>query len=232
MTLFLDDESYQVVSNKYTEPYPESKLLNHAYLMYYLHDILCEEEKSKLYEFFIESTDNSKKKIKRLQMNDQESVDNIQPRLVNRMNKSILHRDQKIYTFNRILPTIEIIQWPNNEIFTETFNSITRNRYIPKNKDTVYGTYIIPLTNTSCSTLFREFGLDGINVIKCNCTEKCIHETKCLCKPTCCCDEPVRVKLTENKNGFYLSDIEPVDILGMTRINLYVHLEYKSNKKA
>jgi len=226
MRLFLDPESYSIVCPKQQTPIPESKLLNQAYIMLGLKNILCEEEKAKLYEFFNKSTENSKKKIKRVRLYDVESAEIIKPRLVNRLNEKILDNNQKQYVFNRVLPHLEIIQWPANCMIDETFNSITRNMYIPPNDNVRYGTYIIPLVSTTCSTLFREFGMDGIQVIKCECFEKCSH-TKCPCKVSCVCGEPVKIRITENNNYFYLSNLEPVEILGETRLNLYVHLEYR-----
>jgi hypothetical protein len=113
-----------------------------------------------------------------------------------------------------VLPHIEIIKW--EEDVTETFNSITRNMYISPNSNVMYGTFIIPLMQTKCSTLFRETGKDGITPLKCKCVKDCS------------CAEPVKVRITENKNCFYLSDLEPIDIFGEPRLNMYVHFEYRS----
>lgn len=225
MVLFLEPEVYDIVSTGDKKILAVNKLMHSSHLSYYQTFILCECEKNKLYEFFLENTKNSKKKIKRLKINDQQSADLLTDRLVTQFNK-LFSLNEFAYRFNRMLPTMEIIRWQADCDFKMTFNSITKNMYLPKSNESVYGTFVIPLIKTTCNTLITELGEYGLSNVGCVCDKKCNHGNKCPCKGSCTCGDPFEATITENVNLFYLSDLEPVDIMGEERLNLYVHLEF------
>jgi hypothetical protein len=173
-------------------------------------------------------TKNSTKKIKRVKLNDQASANYLNSRIITKFNKEFLYRNDLGYVANRVLPTMEIIKWPANEDIPTTYNELTRNIYLPKNKNIIYGTFIIPIIKTSCSTMFIEHGHEGILAIRCDCQDKCIHKkNECPCLEQCRCGEPVRLNVNEDQNVFYMCELEPIEIIGDERLNLYVHIEYK-----
>lgn len=227
MSLFLDEDSRDIISNSKTDIIPIDKLTNHGYIGYYHYNILCEQELSKLYEFFNHHTHSSRKSIKRLKFEDADSANLLWSRLVTKFNKKFIHKNNKQYTATRIMPSMEIIQWPENIYFKQTFNTLTKDKYL-QTDTTMYGTFIIPLIKTGCSTMFNEVGKEGIEIISCACSNSCSHANKCPCKDICVCDEPVTLHITEFVNFFYTSELSPTDIVGPARLNLYIHIEYKN----
>ena len=227
MSLFLDEDSYEFVQTKESSIVPINKLTNNGYIGYYQYNILCECELSKLFHFFKTQTSNSKKNIKRIRINDLTSANIISSRLMSKFNKKFVHKNNRQYVFKQMSPVMEIIEWPENTFIDKTFNMLTKNKYI-ENNNTLYGTFIIPLVKTGCSTTFGEVGEDGvIEIASCECSLKCLHnKNKCPCAKGCNC-HLVTLHITEGVNFFYTSDLEPIDIIGPPRINLYIHLEYK-----
>lgn len=229
MSLFLDKDSYEIIVNKQNDMIPIQRLTNNGYIGYYQMGILCECELSKLYNFFKVNTQNSRKQIKRLRLNDEISADMLKDRILTKLNKQFIHKNNRQYKFNRIMPTMEIIEWPENTFFSKTFNRLTRDKYLEKG-NYIYGTFVIPLIRTCCSTLFSSVGSDNlVDIAVCDCASKCIHvkSKRCACEKVCKCNEPIPLHISEPANFFYTSDLEPIDIVGPIRINLYVHIEYK-----
>ena len=227
MSLFLDEDSRDIISSSKTDIIPVNKLTHHGYIGYYHYNILCEQELTKLFEFFNQHTSSSRKSIKRLKFDDAQSADMLWKRLITKFNKRFIHRNNKQYTATRIMPSMEIINWPENIHFRQSFNSITKNKYASNDTQTIYGTFIIPLIKTNCSTMFNEIGKDGIDAVSCICEDGCQH-SKCPCAKGCVCDEPVTLHINEYVNFFYTSELEPIDIIGPSRLNLYIHIEYKN----
>lgn len=227
MSLFLDEDSRDIISSKTSDIMPVNELTDHGYIGYYQTNILCEQELSKLYEFFNDHTSNSRKLIKRLKFDDEASANMLWSRLITKFNKRFIHKNNKQYTAVRIMPSMEIIQWPENIYFKHTFNSLTKDKYL----DGMYGTFIIPLIKTGCSTIFNEVGHEGIEIVSCTCADGCQRrgrcQKSCRCKKNCVCGD-VTLHINEFINFFYTSELEPIDIIGPTRLNLYVHVEYKN----
>lgn len=227
MALFLDPESFAIVNKNKSDKWPEERLLNQAYLGYYQTSILCEDEKSKLYSLFLDATRNSRKKIKRIKLCDAASANNLWDRIITEYNKEINCGNMRYYA-HEIMPTMELVQWPRDSEINSTFNQLTRQAYISSDENIMYGTFIIPLIETPCSTLFKEIHKPGLNVVRCTYLDA---KKPNPCQNGCICSDPISLKITENKNFFYLSILEPVDIFGEQRLNLYVHVKYGSSKK-
>lgn len=228
MSLFLEPDAHEMVMKPQSQLVPIQKLLNNRYICYYHSHILHNCEKDKIFIFFNQMTKKSSKKIKRVKLNDPTSANNLYDRIVTKFNREFLYRNDLAYVANRVLPTMEIIKWPGNEEVDTTYNELTRNTYLPKNKNIIYGTFIIPILRTTCSTMLVDCGSDGINVINCDCQQKCTHKKgECPCWERCICDEPVRLNVNEDQNVFYMSELEPIEIIGEERLNLYVHIEYR-----
>lgn len=224
MALFIQPDAYEIINPNPPKIVPVRRLLNQSYIVYFQNNILHEKEKNKLYSFFIEQTKNSSKAIKRIKFNYPD-IDDLKSRIITQFNTTFVHKNGHKYAFNRILPMIEIINWPADREIDEKFNQLTRGAYITKDENTIIGTFIIPLIKTKTSTLFVDVNEGSITVVRCECDQKCLHD-KCPCAKVCKCDEPVKAHVTEDNNLFYMSELEPIEIYGDSRLNLYVHIEY------
>ena len=95
MSLFLDEDSRDIIATAKSDIVPINKLTHHGYIGYYQYNILCEQELSKLFEFFNEHTYSSRKLIKRLKFEDEESANMLWSRLVTKFNKRFIHKNSK-----------------------------------------------------------------------------------------------------------------------------------------
>lgn len=229
MSLFMEKSCYNMSKKKELEFCPEARLLAQSQFVFQLRNILHEEEKAKIYELFFANTKDSRKPIKYIKIKDKKSITNIQHRIVTDVLKKINFRNNKVYNFKEIMPTMEIVEWPENKFLTgKTFNKLTKDIYIPKDDTEIIGTYIIPIITTTCSTLLTSTGKEELDIIECYCSQKCKHKPKssCPCTEECKCKNPCRLHITEDINYFYTSDLEPLEIYGPTRLNLYIHLKF------
>jgi hypothetical protein len=206
-----------------------------SHMLCYLTNVLCDMEKSKILEFFTEKTKISKKKIKRITITDPQITNNIEGRLYFPTElKGFTHRNN-YWTYDGILPDVEIIEWPADEFLTgNTFNTITKNKYISQDDKVMIGTFIIPIINSSTKTEIVWVGQNDFWADSCICERGCIctngkSNLECPCKDKCICRETCRKKISENKALFHLTELETREVYSEeARVHMYVHIQFRN----
>lgn len=227
MSLFLFLGDYQaLLATQYHAIIPILPLVRKGYYSYMAINLILEQEKDKIYRFFHEKCANSKKKIRRLTINDQSQADVLLDRC--KIYPKISYHEQ-IYEFESISPTIELIEWPADTMLSGyTFNQLTKGRYISTDESRLIGTYIIPIVDTTATTNICKLGEDDLGVADvCICANSCCCMTKkCKCKSECCCNT-YSAAITGKNSLFYLSDLEPREVFyKYPRLYMYVHINY------
>lgn len=229
MSLFMNLGDYKVlVEGEHLGIIPILELTRKGFYSYFVRKALLPEEKNKIYEIFCKSTQNSTKKIKRVTLNSQDDAD----KLLNRLNiyKKISY-GEKILTFEKALPFMEIIQWPKKTmLFHTSFNTLTKGKYLPKDDEYIVGTLQIPILDHDTPTSVYKYGRGDLGTDQnCVCSMSCICKNgECKCKKKCCCSQYDTI-ISGWKSLFYMSDLETREIYDEQndRIFLYFHVVYK-----
>lgn len=231
-SLFLDYNSFTTLLDDTKNLFiPMIHLSRKGYIAYNMTNMVHDIEKNKLYNLFMNETEKSKKKIKRITITDQNSVNIIGERLATHRQFEYAGKNLK---FSKVLPNIEIIEWPENTYLSKySFNQLTKNKYIPSDTNTYIGTFIVPLINTKTSTEFVNVGQDQLDKTSCVCKinscrcKDIFNIDYCRCIKGCRCHY-FKYCITGNNCFFYLSNIEPKEILGEKRLNMYVHILFNT----
>lgn len=230
MVFFLENDDFAKISSKEVNFIPIMRLGRKDYIAIFITHLLTPDEKDKMYKIFCDKTEFSNKTNKKVIIKDQRSANILGDRMMT-MLKKMQYRN-KVLSFTQMLPNMEIIEWPGDTFFTGiTYNSITKNKYIPSSDDTMIATIIIPILNTDTNTQICRLGKSDISdpdPSNCVCKNQngcCCHTPICQCLTKCGCHN-CSLNITGGFSLFYLSDLEPIDIYGEKKLNLYIHAEY------
>lgn len=226
MSLFLPKKDYDLLSEG-TRMIPILKLVRKEYYSFVLRNLLLPIEKDKIYKFFNEKTENSRKKIKRMTIVSKEDAEMLAERCARQ--EKIMYNG-KIIKYVGVVPTMEIMRWPaNTTLANHPFNKLTRNKY--SQPGDIIGTYVIPILFSKSPMSVCKTGsicLEKNDICVCNIGNGCCCQSaKCNCKTECMCDE-FEIQLSGVDSIFHMQDLEVHEIYSEdVRMNLYLHLKYQ-----
>lgn len=227
MSLFLPKEDYDSLSGG-IQMIPILKLVRKEYYSFVLRNLLLPVEKDKIFKFFNEMTEESKKKIKRLTIVSKEDAEALAERCTKQ--EKIMY-DGKIIKYSGVIPTMEIMRWPaNTPLANYSFNKLTKHKY-SQCGDVVVGTYVIPIMFSKSPMSVCKTGstcLEKNSICVCNIGNGCCCQSaKCNCKTECKCDE-FEIQLSGVDSIFHMQDLEVHETYSEDiRMNLYLHLRYQ-----
>lgn len=228
MSLLIKTEDYKTLTEgEHLGIIPILELTRKGFYSYLARKVLLPEEKNKIYEIYCNSVQGSSKKIKKVTINSQDDAEKLLGRF--NIHKKISY-GEKILTFDKVIPTMEIIQWPKKTmLFHTSFNTLTKNKYIPGNDEYIVGTLQIPILDHDTPTSVYKYGQGDLGDDgNCICSTSCCCKKECKCKKKCCCNQYDNI-ISGWKSLFYLSDLETREIYDEDndRIFLYFHVVYR-----